>query len=290
MITLTNVSVTYPGAVEALRPLSLTLAEGGFTVLLGRSGAGKSTLLRCLNLLVQPTFGSIEVEGIGRLVSGPAVRRHRCRTAMIFQLHQLLSRYSALHNVLLGRLPYHGTVRSLFPLPAADQVLALRCLERVGLLEKAQTRVDSLSGGQRQRVGIARALCQEPRILLADEPVASLDPATAGEVMTLLQDVSRSDRLTAVVSLHQVELAREFAQRVIGLRDGNVVFDGPTDRLDATAVRRIYGSEPEAPESVPTTEQSTGQESWTHASASKTTLTRNHEEFGHVEETVLEKI
>ncbi|MEM1180163.1 MAG: phosphonate ABC transporter ATP-binding protein [Acidobacteriota bacterium] len=240
MIALSNVSVTYPGGVEALKPVSTAFERGRFTVLLGRSGAGKSTLLRCLNDLTPPSTGEVTVEGLGSL-SNPATRReHRRRTGMIFQMHQLHGRYSALRNVLVGRLASFSTLRSLFPLPEADQVLALRCLDRVGLLHKALSRVDALSGGERQRVGIARALCQQPATMLADEPVASLDPSTARSVLGLLREICEADRLTAVVSLHQVDLARDYAERIIGLSAGEVVFDDTPSKLDDRALRRIY--------------------------------------------------
>jgi phosphonate transport system ATP-binding protein len=159
---------------------------------------------------------------------------------MIFQQHQLISRHTAWENVLMGRLAHYSTLRSLFPLPRRDQVLALECLERVGLLPKAMDRVDALSGGEQQRVGIARALAQQPRLILADEPVASLDPATAQKVMDLLQDISQTDGITAIVSLHQVELALAYADRIIALARGKIVFDGPPDELNPARLEGIY--------------------------------------------------
>jgi phosphonate transport system ATP-binding protein len=161
---------------------------------------------------------------------------------MVFQQHQLVRRLSALANVLHGRLGRHPAWRTWWPLPRAEQLLALRCLERVGLGDKALHRVDQLSGGEQQRVGVARALAQEPRLLLADEPVASLDPATARRLMELLREIARGDGMLAIVSLHQVEMARAFADRIIGLRSGRVVFDGSPAALDADAVSRIYGA------------------------------------------------
>jgi phosphonate transport system ATP-binding protein len=166
---------------------------------------------------------------------------------MIFQSHQLIGRHTALKNVLLGRLPFHPSLRSFAPLPARDRLIALACLERVGLLDKALSRTDQLSGGQQQRVGVARALAQEPALVLADEPVASLDPATARAVLTLLREVCDEGGLTAIVSLHQVELARRFADRVIGLMDGAVAFDGPPTALDQRDVFSIYGGLHEVP-------------------------------------------
>jgi phosphonate transport system ATP-binding protein len=180
------------------------------------------------------------------------LRAHRRATGMVFQQHQLIGRVSVLGNVLTGRLGYHSGLRTLLPFGAAEKRLALEALERVGLLEKALERADRLSGGQQQRVGIARALVQRPRLILADEPVASLDPATALRVMELLHGICRADGLTAIVSLHQVDLARRFGERIVGLAAGRVVFDGPPEALDEAAIARIYGA-PAAP--VPTPEE-----------------------------------
>lgn len=242
VLRLENVGVTYPGGVVALRSANLQFREGEFTVLLGLSGAGKSTLLRTLNLLVQPTTGQVISPRLGPLSSGKALRQHRRQTAIVFQHHQLIERQTALANVLTGRLGYHGTFRSFLPLPKADQELAYHCLDRVGLAGKAMTRVDQLSGGQKQRVGIARALAQQPTIMLADEPVASLDPATSEKVLALLQDICAQDSITAIVSLHQLEYARQFADRIIGLANTRVVFDGAAQGLTAALLNEIYAS------------------------------------------------
>jgi phosphonate transport system ATP-binding protein len=175
---------------------------------------------------------------------------------MVFQQHQLIGRLSALTNVLTGRLASHGALRTLLPMSRADKHLALAALERVGLLDRALERVDRLSGGQQQRVGIARALAQEPRLILADEPVASLDPATAVNVLGLLHDICKADGITAIVSLHQVELARRFADRIVGLRAGAIVFDSEPVRLTEAELDRIYvtataGMATPAPASMP---------------------------------------
>ncbi len=189
MIRLDNVRMTFPDGVTALHPTSISFSRGQFTVLLGVSGAGKSTLLRCLNLLNQPSAGRISVDGLGELHDRKLLHEHRRRTGMVFQQHQLIRRHSVLQNVLMGRLGYHTTLRSLFPLPKKEQLIAMESIERVGLIDKAMERVDNLSGGQQQRVGIARALAQKPRLLLADEPVASLDPATSHNVLSLLHTI-----------------------------------------------------------------------------------------------------
>jgi len=203
MVRLEGVSVSYPGGVRALKPTSLVFHKGEFTVLLGASGAGKSTMLRCLNGLVPATSGTIVADGLGAVTPGAILRRHRRRTAMVFQQHQLIGRLSVLKNVMTGRLGYYSAWRSLWPLPVADRRLCLDCIERVGLLPYALRRADQLSGGQQQRVGIARALAQKPSLILADEPVASLDPETARKVLTLLYDICCSDGISAIVSLHQ---------------------------------------------------------------------------------------
>ncbi|MEN3366305.1 MAG: phosphonate transport system ATP-binding protein [Burkholderiales bacterium] len=251
MIQLNAVSVRFDNFV-ALHPTSLSFHQGQFTVLLGASGAGKSTLLRCLNMMNEPHSGSIDILGIGSLRNRKALQAHRRQTGMIFQQHQLIARLSALQNVLMGRLGYHSTLRSLLPLPAEEQAIGLHSLDRVGLLHKAMSRVDQLSGGQQQRVGIARALAQQPRLILADEPVASLDPATADKVLALLHQICREDGISAVVSLHQVDLAKRYADRIVGLAQGRVVFDAAPDQLNEVQVAQLYEqrppiTEPESP-------------------------------------------
>ena len=245
MLRLQNVAMTYPNGIAAVMPTSISVAKGQFLVLLGPSGAGKSTLLRCLNGLVTPTQGDVIVEGRGSIFrSRRALREHRRRTGMIFQQHHLIGRLSALQNVLLGRVGAHGSLRSIFPLPRLDRRIALQSLERVGLLERALDRADELSGGQQQRIGIARAMAQQPQIVLADEPVASLDPASGEKVLTDLHRICREDGITAIVSLHQVELARRFADRVIGLAGGRIVFEGTAAQLGQTILDQIYTTVP----------------------------------------------
>ncbi len=240
LIHIHDLSVTYPGGREALRGITLAVRRGESAVLLGKSGAGKSTLLRCINGLQKPTGGIIRVDGLGRLGETADWKELRRQTGMVFQLHHLIGRHSALQNVLMSRLGYHSSLQTLFPLPKSDIARALECLDRVGLADKAMQRADQLSGGERQRVGIARAIAQNPRIILADEPVASLDPATAQTVLELLRRISREDGLTVLFSLHQIELACRFGDRVIGLSGGEIVFDGRPEELTERPLGLIY--------------------------------------------------
>jgi phosphonate transport system ATP-binding protein len=242
LIRVGNLEVVYPNGPRALSPATLDFAKGAFTVLLGASGAGKSTLLRALNGLVQSSGGRILVEGVGDIADRRHMRTHRRRTGMVFQQHQLIGRATVLRNVLTGRLGYHSSLRTLLPFSAAEKRLALDAIGRVGLMEYALRRADQLSGGQQQRVGIARALVQGPALILADEPVASLDPATADRVLGLLHGICKADGITAIVSLHQLEFARRYADRIVGLAHGRVVFDGPESRLGPSEIARIYGT------------------------------------------------
>jgi phosphonate transport system ATP-binding protein len=199
-------------------------------------------LLRCLNGLAPLSSGRVMAEGIGAVTTARAWREHRRHTALVFQQHHLIGRLHALDNVLTGRLAFHSTWRTLLPFARADKMLALEALARVGLADQALQRADKLSGGQQQRVGIARALAQQPRVLLADEPVASLDPATAVRVLELMHGICKEQGIAAAVSLHQVDLATRFADRIVGISAGRVVFDGVPAALDATALRAIYGT------------------------------------------------
>ena len=243
LLNLRDVRVAYPGGVVALQSTQLEVAQGEFLVLLGASGAGKSTLLRCLNGLVRPTDGEVLARDVpGGVLKARHLREHRRQCGMVFQQHHLIGRQTVLANVLMGALARHHPLRTLWPWSRNEQLRALDVLDRVGLLDKALARADTLSGGQQQRVGIARALMQSPTLLLADEPVASLDPATAESVMNLLHRICKADRLTAVVSLHQVPLARRFADRIVGLRGGRVVFDGVPDALTAQREAQLYAA------------------------------------------------
>jgi phosphonate transport system ATP-binding protein len=235
------VGVVYNNGTRALHPTSVAFRQGEFTVLLGASGAGKSTLLRTLNGLVRPSSGKVVSALAGDISRPSALRKHRRQTGVIFQQHHLIGRLSVLSNVLTGRLGYYSTWATLLPWPHVEKERALAVIERVGMLDWALQRADQLSGGQQQRVGIARALVQHPKLLLADEPIASLDPATAENLLTLLLDVCRNDGLTVIVSLHQVEFARRFADRIIGLKGGAIVFDGTAGQLTPELAKSLYG-------------------------------------------------
>lgn len=242
MLTIDGLGVTYPNGVTALHATDLVIERGSFAVLLGPSGAGKSSLLRCLNGLVRPTCGDVaRDDGRSIFASARALREHRRLTGMVFQQHHLIGRASALGNVLMGRLSRHPAWRAMAPLPRADRLAALGTLDRVGLADRALTRVDNLSGGQQQRVGVARAMAQEPTLILADEPVASLDPAAADRVLGDLKRICAEDGITAVVSLHQVDYARRYADEIIALSAGRIVFRGPPRALGADTLERIYG-------------------------------------------------
>ncbi|HLL09549.1 MAG TPA: phosphonate ABC transporter ATP-binding protein [Rubrivivax sp.] len=242
-----SLEVTFAHSTRALQRTTLAFANAGFTVLLGASGAGKSTLLRCLNGLVRPSAGRVMAPGVGDIAHSAALRLHRRQTGMVFQQHHLIGRLSVLDNVLTGRLGFHATWATLRPWSRAERALALAAIDRVGLLEQALRRADQLSGGQQQRVGVARALVQAPRILLADEPIASLDPATAERLLTMLHGICKSDGLTAVVSLHQLEFARQFADRIVGLRHGAVIFDGPPAALTDHIADQLYSGQQAVP-------------------------------------------
>ncbi len=223
------------GDVVALEEVSFEIPEGEFVVVLGVSGSGKSTLLRCLNGLTEPTDGAVTVAG--EEVTGP-----RDDVAMIFQQHNIIGGLSAYANALTGSLNRHRFLSSLLRLQdESDKLLALEALDTVGLLDEARQKARRMSGGQQQRVGIARALVQRPEVLLADEPVASLDPGSAQQVMGYLRTAAEDRGLTTVTSLHQVNLARKFGQRFIGLRDGEKVFDGYREGLTMDVIDEIYG-------------------------------------------------
>ena len=233
----------YPGGAKALDSVSLEVPAGQFLCVIGPSGSGKSTLLRCLNRLVEPTEGRIWMGGDEvTAISGEALRRARRRAAMVFQQFNLVRRSTVLSNVLTGRLGYQVGFRRFLPsFSQDDETMAWKSLQRLEIADKATVRADQLSGGQMQRVALARALAQQPEIMLADEPVASLDPETAVVVLDYLRDINRSDGITVLCAIHHLELAKRYADRIIAMRQGRLVYDGSPDDLDDDAYRRIYG-------------------------------------------------
>jgi phosphonate transport system ATP-binding protein len=243
MIRFEHASVTYPGGVHALKDLTLEIPDGEMLVTVGLSGAGKSTLIRAINGLVPLTGGDVIVDGISvRQADGRQLRELRSHIGMIFQTFNLVKRTSVLNNVLMGRLHATGSWRSLLGWYRPEDIeIAMQALERVDIVEKAYVRAANLSGGQQQRVGIARALAQEPTILLADEPVASLDPPTSHVVMRDLQRINRELGITTIVNLHFLDLAKVYGERIVGLRAGELVYDGTGAQADEHVFRDIYG-------------------------------------------------
>ncbi len=243
MIEFENVDVTYPGGFKALHNVSLTIQPGELLVIVGLSGAGKSTLLRATNGFVPITAGSVRVNGREvRGANAATLRELRSGIGMIFQTFNLVKRTSVINNVLMGRLSKVSRWRSMVGAwPKEDRELALQALERVEIVEKAYVRASDLSGGQQQRVGIARALAQEPTVLLADEPVASLDPVTSHTVMQDLKRINRDLNITTIINLHFLDLARSYGERLVGLRDGALVYDGQIADVDEETFRGIYG-------------------------------------------------
>lgn len=245
MLEVDSLEKRYKTGDMALRGVSFTIAKGQVVGLIGPSGAGKSSLIRCINRLVEPTGGAIRLNGLDLTkLSGGNLRQARRRIGMIFQEYALVERLTVMENVLSGRLGYVPFWRSFFRrFPQADVDKAFQLLDRVGLQDHVDKRADALSGGQRQRVGIARALEQDPELLLVDEPTASLDPKTSRQIMRLICEVCRERDLPAIINIHDVVLAQMFVDRIIGLRAGAVVFDGPPTDLTDTALTEIYGEE-----------------------------------------------
>jgi phosphonate transport system ATP-binding protein len=235
----------YVPSKSVLAGITLDFAPRGMTAVIGPSGTGKSTLIRCINRLVEPTAGEIVFEGRDLTKLGKqelrAARRH---VGMVFQEYNLVERLTVMENVLCGRLGYVSPLKAwLRRFPARDVDRAFELLDTVGLGSFTQSRADSLSGGQRQRVGIARAVMQQPRLLLADEPTSSLDPKTSVEIMALMQAMSETHGFPVIVNIHNVELARRFSDRVVGMTGGRVVYDGPPEGLDEGILKTIYGGE-----------------------------------------------
>ena len=239
-----NVSKHYPNGVHALKGVSFAVCEGEFVSVIGPSGSGKSTLLRAINRLIPISSGTVWLDG--QAVSaqrGRSLRQLRRKVGMIFQNYNLVYSLSVLQNVLHGRLGYMGGVKGVFGLYSeADKQEGLDLLEELGLADFAYNRASDLSGGQKQRVGIARAVMQGPKLLLCDEPIASLDPSSAKTIMDLLRDMARRRGIACIVNLHQLDVALKYSTRIIGLSKGEIVFDGPPERLDEATIERIYGT------------------------------------------------
>jgi len=245
MLRIEHLTKVYPNGTVALKDVSFEVEDGEFLVVIGLSGSGKSTLLRCINRLIEPTSGSIFWNDQDITKASPdALRKIRRHFGMVFQQFNLVKRSSVLTNVLSGRLGYANPALALIGIwPKEDRDRAMAALERVGISEKAYSRADALSGGQQQRVGIARALMQEPDLILADEPVASLDPVLAHTILQYLELLNKSDGATVICSLHFLDLVHRYATRVVGLKDGIKVFEGLPAEIDRDKFKEIYGEE-----------------------------------------------
>jgi len=245
MLRIRGLTKRYRTGDLALKGIDIDVPDSQIMALIGPSGAGKSTVIRCINRLVEPTSGSIALNDVDVVKLGSSeLRRMRRRMGMIFQEYALVERLTVMENVLTGRLGYVGFWQSwLRRFPQSDIDEAFRLLQRVGLDHMADKRADELSGGQRQRIGICRALIQNPELLLVDEPTASLDPKTSRQIMRLIKELCHERKLSAIINIHDVMLAQMFAERIVGLRLGEIVYDGPPDKLTPAALTSIYGEE-----------------------------------------------
>jgi phosphonate transport system ATP-binding protein len=247
MLEVKNLTKIYVGGVKALDQVSFSVEQGEFLAIIGLSGSGKSTLLRCINRLIEPTEGKIIWKGVDITTANQSeMRLVRRKIGMVFQHFNLVSRSKVITNVLSGRLGYVNPALSLFNrFPDSDIEAAMAQLERVGIANQAEKRADELSGGQQQRVGIARAMVQEPEMILADEPVASLDPVLAHSIMQYLETINQEDGVTVLCSLHFLDLVHRYADRAIALNEGKLMFDGPPQAIDDEKFKEIYGKEAE---------------------------------------------
>lgn len=245
MLEVQHLHKRYPNGTQALTDVNFRVNDGEFLVVIGLSGSGKSTLLRCINRLIEPTEGKIIWDGVDvTAASGAELRRIRRHIGMVFQQFNLVKRSKVVTNVMAGRLGYVNPLTSLLGIwPRAEKERAHRALERVGIADKANARADALSGGQQQRVGIARALMQEPKLILADEPVASLDPVLSHSILQYLEQLNREEKITVICSLHFLDLVHRYATRVIALKDGQLVFEGLPKEIDRARFKEIYGEE-----------------------------------------------
>jgi phosphonate transport system ATP-binding protein len=239
-----HVTKVYPSGTVALKDVSFEVKDAEFLVIIGLSGSGKSTLLRCINRLIEPTEGRIVMDGVDITKASPAELRHiRRHIGMVFQQFNLVKRSSVLTNVLSGRLGYANPILSLAGVwPRSDRERAIQALDRVGIADKAYQRADTLSGGQQQRVGIARSLMQEPKLILADEPVASLDPVLSHSILKYLEQLNK-EGITVLCSLHFLDLVHRYATRVIALKDGVKIFEGLPNEINRAKFKEIYGEE-----------------------------------------------
>ncbi|NLC33220.1 MAG: phosphonate ABC transporter ATP-binding protein [Clostridiales bacterium] len=246
MIQFIHVGKTYPNGVKGLKDVSLTIEQGEFVAIIGLSGAGKSTLIRTINRMIDVTDGQVLVNDVDVMsLKGHALRRFRRKIGMIFQSFNLVSRSTVIRNVLTATVPDMNFFRVLFGIfTRSQEYAALESIDKVGILDKAYTRCDQLSGGQQQRVALARTLNQNPNIILADEPVAALDPVTANQVMNDFKRINKEMNITILINIHHVDLALDFADRVIGIRDGDIVFDGPVSKVNDGVLDIIYSGAP----------------------------------------------
>ncbi len=243
MIKFEKVDKVYGNGVKGLDQVSLEVEQGEFVAIIGLSGAGKSTLIRTINKMIEITSGKLTVNGVDvSTLKGRALRKFRRKIGMVFQSFNLVSRVSVISNVLTARVADLSLPRVLFGLYSKqDKVLALESLDKVGILDKAYIRADQLSGGQQQRVALARTLAQTPEIILADEPVAALDPVMADVVMEDFKRINRDMNITVIINIHHVDLALQYADRIIGIRAGQIVYDGPTESITEDVLKTIYG-------------------------------------------------
>lgn len=244
ILELQHVSKTYGSSTKALSDVSFTVEEGEFVSIIGPSGAGKSTLLRCINRLVDASEGVVLFDGQDVThVTGKELRNVRTKTGMIFQHYNLVDRLSVIENVLHGRLGQKSTISGMIGYYTEEEKKeAFEILDRLGLSEQAYKRCDELSGGQKQRVGIARAIMQKPKLILCDEPIASLDPSSSKTIMDSLKDINKTMNITCLLNLHQVDVAMSYSERIIGITAGRIVYDGPSDQLSQGIVHQIYQS------------------------------------------------
>lgn len=248
MIVFDHVSKTYPNGYQALKNINLTIEQGEFVAIIGLSGAGKSTLIRTINRMHDITDGTLTVDGVNVMeLKGARLRQFRRKIGMIFQSFNLVTRTTVIKNVLTSRVPELPFWRALLgAYPKKDKLEALEALDKVGILDKAFVRADQLSGGQQQRVALARTLAQNPKIILADEPVASLDPVTAKQVMDDFRRINREMNISVLINIHHVDLALQYADRVIGIKAGEVVYDGPASEVNEAVLAEVYGGQFEA--------------------------------------------